>query len=495
MIAELLIGIQICLVLYFSYFAFYNYVYAFASLKKSKFKTVQPSGKKVAVVIVSYNEQTVIEDTVKACEQLSYENKTVIVADDSQDGVTFEILRRMAIERGCKEAQNIKHDAHEGPIILEAPGFTVFHRKHNVGFKAGSLKELEKYLKANGYSYMYLLDSEWWPQQDMLERCLEVLEADEQLAYVQTKRNNSHSNMNFLEHCLALCDNGCYYVDMQGRQVMNDPVLFTGCCTMFRLSALYDVQGFLPGHLTEDIDLTNRYYLRGWKAKYIDYLQSDGEAPPTYNAFRRQQDRWTAGTARALKEHFWPIIKSKRLSLKEKMSLFRQNAYFTSAIAIEVSILLSFLSVLLFIAHSDNYQAMLYQYYMAKITIPYSIFLLWALSSSFLPLIITTLKRKSYEDFLFIPYATWIAWSALHTYFMANIKGFFNTKQDWFHTPKTNRQKYHVNHIQKHKLKLLNLVTLALLIAVYSIEWYGLGRLDVYAFFWVPALVKGVLLS
>ncbi len=496
MLALLLILIQVSLLLYFCVFGFYNYLYGFASLKKAKFRKVPISGDKVAIVIVSYNEKEAILDTIKACEKLSYKNKVIIVGDDSNDGETFPLLMGYAEEKGCKRINPpfLKNSSAEA---YESDSLVLFHRNKNVGYKAGNLKEMESYLKAKGFKYMYLLDADWHPQEDTVERCLEVLEADWRLAYVQTKRVGYHGPTEWLQRCAALNEEGCYYVDLQGRQIVGDPVLFTGCCTMFRLAYLYDVEGFLPGHLTEDIDLTNRLFLRGYKSAYLDYVHNDGEVPPHYPALRRQQERWTMGTARTLKEYAVPILKSPYLAWHEKLGMLRQNSFFTTALVIELSMALTVVSMALMLAHSDNFQAMLYRYYLQRIAVPYNMLLFFALMSNFVPPVITVLKNKQWGDLFFIPYGTWLSWSLLHTYFIGNVKGFLNIHHGWSLTPKTGRKSIkHKDRIPRaHHMRLVNFITLLVLVGVYGAEYYLLGWADLYAFLWIPALVTGMFLS
>jgi len=489
MAAISLISLQILLVVYYCYFSFYNYLYSLASLFNYKFKTAPLNGKKVAVVIVCFNEYEVIQDTIRSCEMLTYDNKMIIVGDDSNDDKTYDLLLNIADSKGCMKLTT-EHPTYESET------FVLFHRKHNYGFKAGNLKELEQYLKSNDFDYMYLLDADWRPQKDVIEKCLAVMEADEKIAFVQTKRIYSRSN--FLEKCLALSEEACYFVDMPGRQSMGDPILFTGCCALFRLKALFAVGGFQPGHLTEDIDLTNRIYLQGYKGVYLQDAINEGEVPPNYKSFRKQQERWVMGSARSLKDHSLSILCSRVLTLRQKLGLLRQNAYFTSSVVIELSIIFAFISIIfLLLSTVDNFQATMYLYYLNSYEIPLSILVFFALLSNFIPLLITVCKRKSFQDLVLIPYATWLSWSVLHTTCIANIKGFFGFHSEWFKTPKTNR-----THTAKklsmegsNAIRFFNFLTLAILIFIYSVEWVYFGLFDIYALFWIPALTIGILLS
>jgi len=499
MFAQILLGVQLLLAAYFCFFGFYNYFYGITCFIKPKLKKVEPSQKKVAVVIVSYNEKEVIASTIKACERLTYRNKVIIVGDDSNDDGTFPLLKHIAKQRKCKQLHGTAFIDHGRTEVWESKDFVLFHR-HDYGkhpYKGGHLKELEAYLKARGFDYMYLLDADWWPQHDTIERCMEVIEADDRLAFVQTRKHSYHDERSFLQRCLAMNEDASSVVELAGRQAVGDPILFGGCSALFRLGHLYAAEGFRAGHLTEDMDITNRFYLLGYKGAYLDSVADEGEVPPHYHAYRKQQEHWAAGCARTLRDYLWPIIRSDKLSWGEKLGLLRQNAFYTNAVAINASIVLALATVLFMVFAADSFEAMLYRYYLEEIAMPYTAVMFAALGSNLVPLVVTVLKRRKHVNLLFIPYAMWASWSVLHTYFGANVQGFFHDRfsLDWFHTPKTNKQQVKLSHKKQHHISLLNALTLAALLWMYWLEWQHLGWLDVYAFFWVPALAVGMFLS
>ena len=235
--------LQTLLLMFFMGFSFFNYLYGIASLGSPTIRRVKQSQRTVAVVIVSFNEKYVLEDTLRSCESLSYQNKIIILADDSTDPLVIENTRTLARNRNCKKIENKKFfqetisasgDSKLEPIeIWESPGFVLFHRPSNLGFKAGSLEKLLPYLEERGIELMYLLDADWHPQTDALERTMEVLEAEQDIAFVQTKRLAFPKGMNVFQKYVALNEEGCYYVDFEGRQVLGHPTLFSGCCTLF----------------------------------------------------------------------------------------------------------------------------------------------------------------------------------------------------------------------------------------------------------------------
>ncbi|MEV4704825.1 glycosyltransferase family 2 protein [Actinoplanes sp. NPDC049316] len=499
MIQMVMVTALIGLTLYFGFFAFYNYAYAFAALSRRRPPTVAVSSDaSVAVVIVSFNEREVIADTVAACGKLSYRNKTVIVGDDSNDPETIAMLRRLADEHGCVRREGARY-AGTDVELWESEKFVLFHRADNVGFKAGNLSTMEGYLRERGFSHMYLLDADWRPQADAIERCLEAIEVAPDIGYVQTKRLYHYGHTDHFQRCLAINEEACYLSDLPGRQRLGHMILFSGCCAMFDLPALYAVGGFRAGHLTEDIDLSNRFYLAGYRGVYLEDVANVGEVPPNYKAFRRQQERWAIGSARTFKENLRPVLRSG-LGVQTKLSLLRQNAYYTAALGIEASAVWSVLAAALatfgprrgWTAPEGPLRTVAYT--VAPI-------ILLMLFSAVVPLIVTVVKNRRWVNLLYIPACCWFALSVVHTYAIANIKGFRDTAQTWFVTPKTNRKKGAVAVRPARRMRALNTMTLGAQVVTYLVVWRQqpqpsvLAIVAVFAVLWIPSMVIASLKS
>ncbi|AEV85429.1 Glucomannan 4-beta-mannosyltransferase 9 [Actinoplanes sp. SE50] len=497
----LLLAVPGFLTLYFGFFAVFNYTYAFGALTRRRPPTVPlPLDAAVAVVIVSFNEREVIADTVVACEQLTYRNKTIIVGDDSTDPETIALLRTLAQERGCTLVPGARY-AGSDIELWESDRFVLFHRAENVGFKAGNLSTMEQYLRQRGFSHMYLLDADWRPQADAVERCLEVIAADPATGYVQAKRLYHYGRSDHFQRCLALNEESCYLSDLPGRQRWNHMVLFTGCCAMFDLRALYAVGGFRAGHLTEDIDLSNRFYLSGYRGVYLEDVANLGEVPPNYQAFRRQQERWAIGSARTFKEYLLPVLRSG-LDLRTKWSLLRQNAYYTAALGVELSVVWSLLVVAVAVLGTGpGWPAAEPGELLRVLGYGLGPVMLVTLLSGVAPLVVTTIKKREWINLLYIPVASWIALSVVHTYAIANIKGFRNTAQSWFVTPKTNRKKGAVRIRAGRRMRAFNMVTLVAMTATYLAVYHhtpdpaSLALLAVYAALWLPSMAIAAMRS
>ncbi len=496
----ILLSLQLLLLAMFSFFSFFNYLYGIASLWQPKIQRKRPSGRRIAVVIVSFNEKYILEDTIHACDALSYQNKLIVLGDDSTDPQVVENLRSYAKLKGCKKVerhpfyQEIKTNTgrlRKEPVeIWESPNFVFFHRPLNAGFKAGSLRKIHQYLESRNIELMYLLDADWHPQQDALERTLEVLEADESLAFVQTKRISFPQGMNLFQKYVTLVEEGCYHVDFEGRQVLNHPTLFSGCCTLFRLDAIAKAGGFTPGHLTEDLDLTDRFWLNGWKGIYLSDVVNYGEVPFTYDHYRRQQERWAAGSARAFREYFWSLVKTKHFGWFEKLSAVRQNAYFTTTLLTGSAILLGMITVSWLALFWNTYSVEYYLYILGKIKVPFIGIIYWCILSNFVePLIMILIKKRRYRELLHLPMMVWYAWSVLATYIIGNIKGFLGLNLDWFRTPKFLRSKALHFDSMPISIRILNLTAFAALLGFYFSEGWFFGWFDEFVLLLVPAFL------
>jgi cellulose synthase/poly-beta-1,6-N-acetylglucosamine synthase-like glycosyltransferase len=496
--AIILLIIQFLLLSVFSFFSFFNYLYSIASLWKPELERKRPSGKKVAVVIVSFNEKYVLTETIRACDELSYPNKLTVLADDSTDPEVVEMLRNIAISRCCmrleghpffQDVAGPDGQLNREPVeIWESPDFVLFHRPTNAGFKAGSLQKVQQYLEGCNIGLMYLLDADWHPQKDALERTVEVLEARDDTAFVQTKRVSFPKGMNLFQRYVTMLEEGCYYVDFEGRQVLGHPMLFSGCCTLLRLDAIRQVGGFTPGHLTEDLDLTDRFWLNGWKGIYLSNVINYGEVPFTYDHFRRQQERWAAGSARSFREFAWPIVESGKLSLIEKLSALRQNAYYTTNLFGGIAILVGMMTVMWLFLGWDTYSVEYYLYVMGLIKAPLAAIAYLCVLSNFVePLIMLVVKKRTYLDILHFPMMVWYAWGLVPTYVVGNLKGLFGLKLDWFRTPKFIRSQAWEVQRMPTPTRAMNLCLCLALICFYFCQGWFFGWFDEFGLLLIPA--------
>jgi cellulose synthase/poly-beta-1,6-N-acetylglucosamine synthase-like glycosyltransferase len=496
-----ILAAQVSLLACFAFFAFFNYLYGLAALKTPRLRRVAHSGRPVAVVIVSYNEEFVISGTIRACESLTYPNKLVVLSDDSDDPSIVATQTSLAQQRGCQQGR-MPAFAHAGSTasrqtrtdVWESPAFVYLHRSSNDGFKGGNLRQVSAYLRSRGIELMYLLDADWHPQEDAIEQALEVLEGDARLAFVQTKRLTQERGMSLLQRYVSLSEEGCYYVDFEGRQALGHPILFSGCCTLLRLDAVEEVGGFAHGHLTEDLDVTNRLWLGGWRGAYCGTVVNRGEVPFTYDDFRRQQERWAYGTARCLKDYAVPLLRSRHLTWGEKLSAFRQNAYFSTSLLTTAAIGQGMAVVVWLHVLSGSYAVEYYLALVGRWRAPLLLAVYVCLLSNVIePLVMILVKKRQPGELLHLPMGVWFAWSVIPAYVVGNVKALAGVRTTFFRTPKFLRGRIGVLSRVGWSTRAAHGTICLALLAFYAFEGWAFGWRDPFALLLVPAFVLATL--
>ncbi len=483
----------------FCFFAYHNYLYSAASLTEFRHEKQSCAEEPVAVVIVSFNEGDILERTIESCLEMTYENKLILLADDSNDP---DVLARMRllIDRfrcvrndDCDLVQTVQRadgkEISQHIEIWESESLVYLHRPSNKGFKGGSLRVVHEYLKARGIQAMYLLDADWRPQPDAIERTLEVLRANPALAFVQTKRVTNRQNLSLFQRYIMINEEACYHVDFQGRQVMGHPILFSGCCTLIDLKQVAAVNGFSgDSHLTEDLDLSNRLWVNGLSGAYLSDVVNVGEVPLCYGDFARQQKRWAIGTARALRDYTPGVLTSPHLGWTDKLSILRQNAYFSCALLTTAALAIGVATIIWLILQPNSYASELYLARVTKYSIEINtVIILCAISTAIGSLVSLLRSSERRRDLIHLPMSIWIGWSITHVYAVGTLLGLLRRPHEWFRTPKRSQENRRTTSSRSWKSQALYLGVAAVFMALYAIEIRYLAWFDVFAFVWIPA--------
>jgi hypothetical protein len=113
-----------------------------------------------------------------------------------------------------------------------------------------------------------------------------------------------------------------FTVEQSGRNSGNHFINFNGTAGVWRRTCIEDAGGWSADTLTEDLDLSYRAQLKGWKFKFIENLVSPAELPAEMNALKNQQYRWNKGAAECAKKHLRTVFKSKSISFATKLHAF-----------------------------------------------------------------------------------------------------------------------------------------------------------------------------
>ena len=246
-----------------------------------------------------YNEMYVAERVIDAAARLEYPagRLEIQVLDDSTDetaGIVSEV-----VERWRAAGKDIRH----------------VRRPARTGYKAGALAYgLEQ---ARG-SVVAILDADFVVPPDFLMRTVPVLEADPGLAFVQARWGHTNRDHSLLTSLQALSIDGHFAIEQTARSSAGHWFNFNGTAGVWRREALVDAGGWNQDTLTEDLDLSYRAFMRGWRAAYLGDVEVPGELPVSFNAYRRQQHRWARGSFECAIKHL-PAIWRQPITWRRKL--------------------------------------------------------------------------------------------------------------------------------------------------------------------------------
>jgi cellulose synthase/poly-beta-1,6-N-acetylglucosamine synthase-like glycosyltransferase len=307
---------------------------------KFRSKKLPPSDDIVSYPVVSvqlpvFNEMYVVGRLIDAaCAMVYPKDKLEIqVLDDSTDQ-TVEVVAGY-VERYRKQGFDIKQ----------------VRRKDRVGFKAGALRE--GLTTARG-EFVAIFDADFVPRQDFLLKTIPHFVSDAGIGMVQTRWEHLNSEYSLLTRTQAMALDGHFVIEQSVRNKVGFFINFNGTAGVWRKTCIEDAGNWQSDTLTEDLDLSYRAQLRGWRFKYLNNVTSPAELPSEINALKSQQFRWTKGaieTARKILPHVW----RSKLPLKIKI---HATFHLTNNLVFPFIVLAGILNVpLVFLKHSGLYDS------------------------------------------------------------------------------------------------------------------------------------------
>jgi len=300
----------------------YEIVYLFLKHRNNKPK---PLGEfnplpRITVQLPIFNEYYVVERLLKSVSELEYPRELlqIQVLDDSTDD-TVALSGRLVED-------------------LKAQGFDIelIHREDRMGYKAGAL---EGGLVTCKGEYILILDADFLPESDMLLKTVHYF-TDPKVGMIQTRWGHLNRTYSLLTRVQAMFLDGHLLLEQTARSHSGRFFNFNGTAGLWRRTTIESAGGWQHDTLTEDLDLSYRAQLKGWKFVFLPNLVTPAELPVDMNGFKSQQHRWTKGSIQTCKK-LLPTIWRSDLPMLIKIEA---TAHLTSNFAY---LLLIFLCVLL----------------------------------------------------------------------------------------------------------------------------------------------------
>ncbi len=231
---------------------------------------------RVTIQLPIYNEMYVAERLVEAAARIDYPSHLleIQVLDDSTD------------ETGPLLETVVKR--------IRAQGLNIYrvHRTDRRGYKAGAL--------ANGLEiaqgeFLAVFDADFIPPADFLVRTIPYFQ-DPKVAFIQTRWGHLNQGYSLLTRLQSLAIDAHFMIEQFARSHGGYWFNFNGTAGVWRKSAISQAGGWAADTLTEDLDLSYRTFLKGYRAVYLRDTLVPAELPVSMAGFRRQQQRWARGS-------------------------------------------------------------------------------------------------------------------------------------------------------------------------------------------------------
>src|SRR5467141_4703803 len=265
---------------------------------------------KVTVQLPIFNEMYVAERLLRSVSELDYPRELlqIQVLDDSTDE-TREITAACAEE-------------------LRQRGFNVqrIHRTDRTGFKAGALAVG---LDAAEGEFVCILDADFVPQPDLLKRTIHFF-TDPKIGMIQTRWGHLNRGYSLLTRMQAIFLDGHLLLEQTARSRSGRFFNFNGTAGLWRKTCIDQAGGWQHDTLTEDLDLSFRAQLKGWRFVFLPWVVTPAELPVDMNGFKSQQHRWVKGSMQTSKKLLSDVLQARipfHVKLEGALHLTGNTAY------------------------------------------------------------------------------------------------------------------------------------------------------------------------
>ncbi len=261
----------------------------------------------VTTQIPLFNEVAVADRVIRAVAAMTYPKHDIQVLDDSTDET-------------CAVVDRVAEELRRKGVHIE-----VIRRHVRTGYKAGALAEG---LLRSQSGFLAIFDADFIPPPDFLLRTVPHLVASPRAGWVQARWGHLNEEETILTQAQAVGIDGHFAIDQGARGGGGSLYMnFNGTCGIWRRVAIEDAGGWTADTLTEDLDLSYRAQLRGWKGLYLPDVVVPGELPGDVAAFKSQQFRWAKGSIQTALKLAPALLRAKTSFLTKAQAWFHLTHY------------------------------------------------------------------------------------------------------------------------------------------------------------------------
>ncbi len=274
----------------------------------------------VTIQLPLYNEMYVADRLIESVCELDYPRELLElqVLDDSTDETRG--IAEAAVRRFASKGFDIKY----------------YHRSDRTGYKAGAL---EAGLKVARGEFVAIFDADFQPGADFILKLMPHF-ADPKVGMVQARWGHINQDYSLLTKIQSILLDGHFVLEHGGRNRAGCVFNFNGTAGIWRRTVIEDAGGWQHDTLTEDLDLSYRAQLRGWKFIFVPDVVAPAEVPVEMNAFKSQQHRWAKGSIQTCRKLLPQILAADVPFGVKAEAFFHLTANFNYPLMVILSILM-----------------------------------------------------------------------------------------------------------------------------------------------------------
>lgn len=282
---------------------FYYLAYV-ASHRRERHDTVDLGTPTVTVQLPFYNEKYVATRLVDAVCTMDYpkDKMKIMILDDSTDETTT--LLQDTVSRYSRRGYDISY----------------IHRDNRQGYKAGALKHA---MESTDTEFVAIFDADFMPSKEFLRQAIPHF-ASPRIGLVQCRWGHANEEYSAMTRAQALSLDFHFLVEQKAKSNSQLFMNFNGTAGIWRRACIDDAGGWHTATLVEDLDLSYRAQMKGWKCVFLPDVVVDAELPVQMNAAKRQQYRWAKGSIQCAVKLLTDIVVKRSLNLGAKIQAYVQ---------------------------------------------------------------------------------------------------------------------------------------------------------------------------
>ena len=294
----------IAAILITAYTCNFYYLAFLSGRRKEKYSVVSIAAPSVTIQLPIYNEKYVAARLVNAVCAMDYpkEKMKIMVLDDSDDD-TVELLEEL-VNSHKKNGYDIVH----------------VRRGNRIGYKAGALKYAMKFTNTE---FVAIFDADFIPPNWYLKKAIPYF-ATPNIGLVQCRWGHLNENYSALTQAQALSLDFHFLIEQKAKSNSHLFMNFNGTAGIWRKECIDDSGGWHTATLVEDLDLSYRAQMKGWKCIFLPDIVVKAELPVQMNGAKRQQFRWAKGSMQCAVKLLSSILIKRKIAVEAKLQAFVQ---------------------------------------------------------------------------------------------------------------------------------------------------------------------------